>query len=155
MKDRLLSRFDEYLEKQDILNKLTEKQKLNEYGYSEIHTICFIKTLESPNVTEIANALKMTKSAISKIIQKLQKKGLVESYMLPDNRQKVFYNLTAAGEELYEIHERRHRLWEERDSIFFCGFDREMLQLVDDFMAQYNEFLENRISALCEEGRKQ
>ena len=32
MRNILLQQFDEYLEKQDVLNKLTEKQKLNEYG---------------------------------------------------------------------------------------------------------------------------
>ena len=35
MYDHLLELFAEYLEKQDILSKLTEHERLYEYGYSE------------------------------------------------------------------------------------------------------------------------
>lgn len=38
----LLVLFDEYLEKQDVLSKLTEAEKLHDLGYSEIHTIVAI-----------------------------------------------------------------------------------------------------------------
>ena len=75
MKEEVLKSFSEYLEKQDVLCKLTENVKLHEYGYSEIHTIVAIKELNEPNVTAISNRLKMTKGAISKIIKKLLNNG--------------------------------------------------------------------------------
>ena len=64
----LLVLFDEYLEKQDVLSKLTEAEKLHDLGYSEIHTIVAIQELEEANVTAIAEKMHMTKGAISKII---------------------------------------------------------------------------------------
>ena len=70
MYDTLLDLFAEYLEKQDALSKLTEHEKLHEYGYSEIHTIAAIASLPEPNVTSIAQQMKMTKGAVSKIIKR-------------------------------------------------------------------------------------
>lgn len=153
MRTILLQQFDEYLEKQDILNKLTEKQKLNEYGYSEIHAIYYIKTLEHPNATELSKHLKMTRGAISKITQKLQHKGLIESFLLPDNKQKVYFRLTEKGEEMFDAHEDRHQLWVERDMQFLEKFDQNYLQQISDFMNQYNEYLEMQISDLSKEGK--
>ena len=69
MKDNLLNLFAEYLEKQDALSKLTEHEKLHEYGYSEIHVVAAIGDLQNPNVTSIAKHMKMTKGAVSKIIK--------------------------------------------------------------------------------------
>ena len=48
----LLVLFDEYLEKQDVLSKLTEAEKLHDLGYSEIHTIVAIQELEEANDSE-------------------------------------------------------------------------------------------------------
>lgn len=148
MKDKLLQQFDEYLEKQDMLNKLTEQQKLNEYGYSEIHTICYIETLKEPNVTQIARKLKMTRGAVSKIAKKLQSRGLIEAYMLPENNQKVLYRLTDKGRELYDAHEIRHNLWLERDNMFLGQFTKEELLTIGAFMEHYNQYLEKQIEEL-------
>ena len=69
----LLSQMGRFLEKQDMLNMLTENANLHGYGYSEIHTIKAIKELDEPNVTEISRRLNMTRGAISKITRKLLK----------------------------------------------------------------------------------
>ena len=70
MNERLLDLFTEYLEKQDMLSKLTEHEKLHAYGYSEIHVIAAIGDMDAPNVTSIVGYMHMTKGAISKIIKK-------------------------------------------------------------------------------------
>ena len=49
----LYGQFVKYMEKQEILSKLTENEKLHGYNYSEIHTISAIGELEEPNVTNI------------------------------------------------------------------------------------------------------
>ena len=62
----LMNLFVKYMEKQEILSKLTEDEKLHGYNYSEIHTIAAIGDLEEPNVTQIASYMNVTRGAISK-----------------------------------------------------------------------------------------
>lgn len=145
MNIQLLNQFKEYLEKQDMLNKLTESQKLNEFGYSEIHTISAIEDLEDPNVTAIAKELNMTRGAISKITKKLISKGLIEAYELPENKQKVFFKLTETGKALYWEHDKRHNEWENRDLQFLNQFPIEQLEKIYLFMTSYNTYLASKI----------
>ena len=118
----LLNQFAEFLEKQDMLSKLTENEKLHSYGYSEIHVIAAIGDLEEPNVTALAKTLRLTKGAVSKITKRLISSNVIEAYTVPDNRQKIFYRLLEKGRFLYEEHEKRHKLWLERDRQFLSQF---------------------------------
>lgn len=145
MERNLLDQFAEFLEKQDLLSKLTESEKLHNYGYSDIHVIAAIGNLDYPNVTALAGTLKLTKGAISKITKKLVAKGVIEAYSIPDNKQKIFFKLTETGKYLYEEHEKRHRLWQERDQMFLNQFSGRQLEEISDFMSQYNIYLEEQI----------
>ncbi len=148
MEKNILEYFSEFLEKQDMLCKLTESQKLHNYGYSEIHTIRAIHDLPQPNVTAIAEYLKLTKGAISKITKKLISQGLIDTYMLADNNQKIFFSLKEKGEDLYREHEKRHSLWQERDNIFLASFSKQELENITFFMKKYNNYLEKQIDEL-------
>lgn len=149
----LLSQLGRFLEKQDMLNMLTENASLHGYGYSEIHTIKAIKELVEPNVTEISKQLNMTRGAISKITRKLLKQGLIESYQTPENRQKIFFRLTEAGMPLYEEHEKRHTMWEQRDLHFLERFPEKKLSDFLSFMNDYNTYLQQQIDELTERTR--
>lgn len=148
MKKILLAQFSEFMEKQDILIKLTESEKLHTYRYSEIGVIITIGTLDIPNVTEISKAAKMTKGAVSKIAKKLMSKSVIEAYSLPDNNQKVCFRLTEKGKDLLCEHEKRHTLWVERDIQFLSQFSMEELDKISQFMNQYNEYLEVKIQEM-------
>ncbi|WEA41251.1 winged helix DNA-binding protein [Lysinibacillus fusiformis] len=148
MGTQILNQFKEYLEKQDMLNKLTESQMLNDFGYSEIHTITAIGDLKEPNVTLIAKELNMTRGAISKITKKLVGKKLIETYMIPDNKQKVFFKLTEEGEVLYLEHDKRHKEWEERDLNFFSQFSNNQIELISKFMTSYILYLDSQIKII-------
>lgn len=41
---------------------------------------------------------------------------------IADNRQKIYFRLTDKGEFLYKEHDRRHKLWLERDARFLSQF---------------------------------
>lgn len=141
----LLEQFSEFLEKQDVLSKLTESNKLHPYGYSEIHVVTIIGQLAEPTVTTIAECLKLTKGAVSKITKKLIAKEIIEAYKIPTNKQKVFFKLTQLGDQLYNEHEQRHQLWLERDSRFLNQFSTSELDTISKFMRQYNHYLEKQI----------
>ena len=144
----LLNQFAEFLEKQDMLSKLTENEKLHSYGYSEIHVIAAIGDLEEPNVTALAKTLRLTKGAVSKITKRLISSNVIEAYTIPDNRQKIFYRLLEKGRFLYEEHEKRHKLWLERDRQFLSQFTELQLEEFSKFMSSYNGYLEEQISQL-------
>lgn len=148
MNNKILKLFAEYLEKQDALSKLTENEKLHSFSYSEIHTVVAIGDLEHPNVTAIAERMKMTKGAISKIIKRLAKVDAVREYQLPENRQKIFYSLTEYGKFLYEEHEKRHALWLKRDNVFLAKYNKEQLDFIEQFMTDFNTYLEEQIDEL-------
>lgn len=145
MNDNLLNLFAEYLEKQDALSKLTEHEKLHEYGYSEIHTIVAIGDLQNPNVTSIAQHMKMTKGAISKIIKRLLSANVIKTYQFENNKQKIFYSLTKKGKFLYDEHKKRHELWLQRDRHFLDRYSESQLEFIQNFMVDFNLYLQEQI----------
>ena len=150
MNTELMNLFVKYMEKQEILSKLTEDEKLHGYNYSEIHTIAAIGDLEEPNVTKIANHMNVTRGAISKITKKLLDRNLIESYRQVGNKQKVFFRLTKSGRFLYDEHDKRHKLWLSRDDAFISRFDSKTVEQVENFMKEFNDYLEAQIVKLGE-----
>lgn len=148
MNSEILSLFAKYMEKQEVLSKLTESEELHGYNYSEIHTIAVIGDSEFPNVTGISQVMHMTRGAISKITKRLIENGLIESYMIEGNNQKIFFRLTDKGQELYKEHEIRHNLWLERDNAFLQKYSKEELNEIHQFMLDFNEYLEDKISEI-------
>ena len=148
MNTKLMNLFVKYMEKQEILSKLTEDEKLHGYNYSEIHTITAIGDLAEPNVTQIANHMNVTRGAISKIAKKLLKNNLIEAYQMEGNKQKIFFRLTKSGQFLYDEHEKRHNLWLERDNAFLKQFDHKTLAEIEKFMKSFNDYLKKQISEL-------
>ena len=140
MTTELMDLFAKYMEKQEILSKLTEDEKLHGYNYSEIHTIAAIGDLTEPNVTQIANHMNVTKGAISKIAKKLLEQNLIEAYQRDGNKQKIFFRLTESGQFLYDEHAKRHN--------FIKRFDAETVEQIEKFMRAFNDYLEAQILAL-------
>lgn len=137
------------LERQDMLSQLTENQCLNEYGYSETHCIDFIGRLELPNVTKIAEHMRMTRGAISKMTKKLLAKGMIEKYTLETNKKEIYFRLTEQGKLVFEEHAKRHRLWEKRDMEFLARYPKEEISTVYTFMQEFNAYLEEQIQQLA------
>lgn len=127
MNPKILNLIAKYMEKQEVLSKLTESEVLHGYNYSEIHMIATIGDMELPNVTGIAQAMHMTRGAISKITKRLMENDLIESYRVEGNNQKVFFKLTDKGQGLYKEHEIRYNLWVERDNAFLQKYSKEEL----------------------------
>lgn len=138
------------LEHQDMLSQLTESQCLDEYGYSETHCIDFIGRLELPNVTKVAEHMRMTRGAISKMTKKLLAKGLIEKYTLESNKKEIYFRLTEQGKVLFDEHAKRHKLWEKRDMEFLAQYPMEKIHTVYEFMQEFNDYLESQIESLAE-----
>jgi DNA-binding MarR family transcriptional regulator len=78
------------------------------YHRLEIHLVDTIGSREGINVTELAGAHGITKSAVSQAVKKLENKGLVKRYKAPENRKEVLFRVTLRGREAYKAHTAFH-----------------------------------------------
>lgn len=147
----LLAEIASMLQRQELLTKLTENVCLEAYSYSETHCIDYIGKTELPNVTKIAENMQMTRGAISKMTKKLLAKGLIEKYTLESNKKEVYFKLTVSGRKLFKEHEKRHMLWEQRDSRFLERYSVEEIEIITKFMQEFNRYLEEKIEEYTNE----
>lgn len=68
---------------------------------SELRFIGTVSQYPESNITELAEHLAITKSAVSKMATSLQKKGLVLKYKTADNHKDVLIQLTSIGEVVH------------------------------------------------------
>jgi DNA-binding MarR family transcriptional regulator len=72
--------------------------------HSERHMLDKIGENTGMNVTEFATAAGVTKGAISQLVSKLEKKGIVRRYKKSTNDKEVFLELTKTGQEVHRQH---------------------------------------------------
>lgn len=100
-----------------IVHKYTTiEQKKRYYGtniqltFSEIHTIDVIGSNNKINITQLATLKGVTKGAVSQMIYKLIKKGLVKKTVSPKSDTEVILELTEYGQKAYNAHLEYHRI---------------------------------------------
>ncbi|RXI40103.1 MarR family transcriptional regulator [Clostridium tetani] len=139
--ENLLTEFTKLYEKQDVLSKIMNDNLFEKYGNSEVHCIDAIGNLEKANGTEIANYLNITRSAVSKIIRRLQKENLIISSQKPDNKKEIFYTLTNEGKNIFEQHKQAHEKWRIRDTKFLKTISTNEKETVFKFLKKFNSYL--------------
>ncbi|UUX91190.1 MarR family winged helix-turn-helix transcriptional regulator [Methanoplanus endosymbiosus] len=98
-----------------ILNKNEEHEKIpRDYGTgdllhcSEIHTVMAIGKNPEINVTNLSLILGISKSAISQMVSRLERKKLVEKYQNSGNEKTILLRLTPRGNIAFLGHEQHH-----------------------------------------------
>lgn len=134
--------------KYEWLNRLEMEEKLHDYTPSEVHCIEYIEKLDQPNVTKLANALYMTRGAISKLTNKLMAKKLIESYRKPTNKKEIFFKLTKQGKDVFDIHEALHQKFQKRDQVVFDQLTETQLTTLVTFIKIYDEHINKEIKNL-------
>ena len=127
------------------LNKFKMEDSLKGYKSSEVHCIEYIGKNVDSNVTKLAEAFYMTRSAISKLTKKLMIKGIIESYQKPENKKEIYFRLTEQGKVIYKIHEELHKEFRERDKAVFEQINEEQLDGILSFVEIYNKHLDEEI----------
>lgn len=137
------------------LIKKTEKVKRDYNGIelypSEIHTLVFIQDNIDNNMTTIAKRLGVTKGAIFKIIQKLEKKELLIRYKKVDNNKNTYFELTKKGILAYEGHEKFHKNFFNEPSKEFTQFVTDNKETIQKMFAYSKEYLKEHIEKLDSE----
>ncbi len=71
---------------------------------TEIHTIIAIGENPTSNLTELAESLGVSKSSVSKFVNKLLEKGYIVKTKALENRKEVLFDLTEKGWIAYRGH---------------------------------------------------
>lgn len=149
MNENLLDLILEISKKQEILNKYikeTTNEILKDFSFSEMHCIAQIQKLTNPNVTKLSEALNMTRGGISKIIKRLISKGVLEIYTSEFNQKEIYYKLTEYGQIVNKEHEKIHEVLCNKDIEFISKIDKKKLEIIKEFLTDYNNYLENKLS---------
>jgi DNA-binding MarR family transcriptional regulator len=146
--DQVVIRFRELINKLAWLNKIKMEDGLQGFNSVEVHYIECIGSHSEPNVTKIAEALYMTRGAISKMTKKLEGKGLIESYQKPENKKEIYFRLTKSGQEIYDIHEQLHQQFRDRDKVVFEEITEDQFDSMLAFIKKYNEHLDSEIGKM-------
>ena len=127
----------------DVLTKIAEHSALLRHGDSvvldglnlaEVHCIDRIGVADHANVTKIADAMRLTRGAISKITKKLLCKGLIESYQRPGNNKEIYFRLTAGGRQIFEEHRVCHVKARQDKLAVLAGYNDEEQAVILKFL---------------------
>jgi len=134
-----------------ILNKYHHNQRcprhfgLSEKLYAaEIHTIMLIGQYPSAGVTELANRSGTTKGAVSQMIQKLERKGLIERSGDPESGRRVNLRLTSKGKVAYFSHERMHEESDQPLISFLEKLNPDQIKLIEEFLSRIETGIDKR-----------
>ncbi|MDO3676926.1 MarR family winged helix-turn-helix transcriptional regulator [Paenibacillus ehimensis] len=84
--------------------------------YTEIHIVSEIKENEGIHITALADKLGVTVGAVSQIVIKLEKKGLIKKEKDIKNQSRFLLKLTPEGEVVHQNHLKFH---EELDHLVY------------------------------------
>lgn len=143
--EQVIMGFRKLYNKMVFLNNFRMKDCFEDYKSSEVHCIEYIGQHADSNVTKLAEHFYMTRGAISKMTQKLIKKGAIESYQKPDNKKEIYFRLTEQGKAIYKIHVEIHEEFRNRDKEVFGQITEEQFDIMLGFMEKYSSHLDAEI----------
>lgn len=104
---------------------------------SEIHMIKAVRDYEGLHITGLANRLNITKGAVSQVVMKIEKKGMIVKERDSGNLSRLVLRLTQKGETAYKNHELFHR-----------KFDAYVEKTLKDATPEKREFLREFIVSM-------
>jgi DNA-binding MarR family transcriptional regulator len=106
---------------------------------SELHALRAVRESENQNVTGLAVSLGITKSAASQVIQKLERKALIDKYKFPRNDKEVLVRLTDKGSQaLHGFENMRNDIFHQLLSEFE-SLDRNEIELIEHLFRRMEE----------------
>ncbi len=101
---------------------------------SELHIIEAVGKNPGINVTELANALGISKPAVSKFVKKLEQKRLIKRYREKGNEREVFFSLPAKGREVFDAHRKFHSRTDADLVRIIQGMSEEERRVIERFI---------------------
>jgi DNA-binding MarR family transcriptional regulator len=101
---------------------------------AEIGTIVAIRENRGISVTDLAARMNVTKGAVSQILKRLLKKGMIVKKVDAENLSRLKLGLTRSGEIAYENHAKRHRDMENGIRMILKDASDENISFLKDFL---------------------
>lgn len=101
---------------------------------AEIHMIQTIQQSEGISVTDLAEKLEVTKGAVSQILNRLEKKGMIIKSADPKNLSRLSVTLSSKGKTAYDNHFMIHEQFNSCVEAALNGADENEKRIVMSFL---------------------
>lgn len=109
---------------------------------SEIHIIKTIKENEGIHVTGLAEKLNITKGAVSQVLMKLERKGMIIKDVDIHNQSRLSLRLSAKGETAYIQHENYHKMFNQAVEKILEGAEQEKVAFLKNFLTSVEKMVD-------------
>lgn len=92
----------------ELLKRDSHSVHFSDISLTECHVLDCIAKNEKITAIEIAKQLEITRGGISKILARLENKGLLTTYHEKEGQKKKFFSLTEFGETINGEHSKLH-----------------------------------------------
>ena len=111
----------------------------------EVHTLALVGDNEGMNLTALAKMRCITKGAASQMINKLDRKGLIEKKVSPDSDSEINLFLTKNGEKIRAEHRKKHAAMWKKFTALFDGMPEENLRKIEEFFTDFEQELDSSL----------
>lgn len=109
-----------------------------DFNIGDYYYLLAIYNMQHPNFGDVAETLNLTKPAISALIKRLQKHGLIEKSQSEDDKRIFYLELTQKGIDLIEGD---HHVYSHIESIISTNVSGDQLQALDCLLEIVNSLL--------------
>ncbi len=99
-----------------------------DFNISDYYYLLAIHNMKRPNFGDVAEALSLTKPAISALIKRLQKHEFIEKVQSEEDKRVYFLELTPKGKEIVEGN---HQLYSHIEELISSSVSSSQLQALD------------------------
>lgn len=136
-----------------LVRKLDVNQRyLSNLNFNEMQVLLFLKKKQDKDdiiMSDISDELKITRSAITQIVNKLEEKQFVERFTNKEERKNVFIRITKLGNDIFEVElERVAKMISKAVEKFGPAKTRQLIELLNDFYATLSAELDEE-TPLC------
>jgi len=142
MQQKLIEVFQSYIEYSDQSFSFN----YGDLNINDVHAIHFIGVLDKANVTAIAQQMKVTKGAVTKITKRLLKSSYISDYKLESNKKERYFKLTELGQSLFTKHQKIHKDNFDLDKMIFEHFEESGREVIYSFLETLQSHIEDKHS---------
>lgn len=109
---------------------------------SEIHVIEAIGSNRAIKVTELSHLFRITKGAISQVVNKLYDKGFVHKERNKEFGKEIILSLTPKGQRAFEIQDELHKKMKIQFTKYLESFEPEQINSFILILAKIEEYID-------------